>query len=129
MKRFSTLPLWLDVPIGLLARLLYRVRALGAEHVPDTGGAVVISNHLSYVDSVALQLACPRPLRFVAYHGPETSGLLKWIFNRAGVILVSPAPSAQWLRNTVRALRRGELVCVFPEGAISRTGQLMAIRR
>ncbi len=129
MRRLSTLPLWIDVPIGLLARLLYRVRAIGASHVPRVGGAVVIANHLSYVDVMALQLACPRPLRFVAYRGPGTGGLQEWIFERAGVILVSPDPSAQWLKSAVKALAQGELVCVFPEGGISRTGQLMAIRK
>jgi len=129
MRRFSTLPLWIDVPIGLLARLLYRVRAIGVANIPAAGGAVVVSNHLSYVDAVALQLACPRPLRFVAFSGPGTGGLLEWIFEKAGVILVSPDPSAQWLKDTVRALAQNELVCVFPEGGISRTGQLMAVRK
>jgi acyl-[acyl-carrier-protein]-phospholipid O-acyltransferase/long-chain-fatty-acid--[acyl-carrier-protein] ligase len=129
VRRFSTLPLWLDVPVGILARLLYRVSAIGAGNIPAAGGAVLISNHLSYVDVVALQLACPRPLRFMAYRGPGTGGLLDWIFRRAGVILVSRGPSAQWLRRTVRALAQGEIVCVFPEGGISRTGQLMRIHR
>ena len=74
--------------------LLYRVRAIGVANIPAAGGAVVVSNHLSYVDAVALQLACPRPLRFVAFSGPGTGGLLEWIFEKAGVILVSPDPSA-----------------------------------
>ena len=90
MRRFSTLPLWIDAPVGLLARLLYCVRALRVSNVPPAGGAVVIANHLSYVDVVVLQLACPRPLRFVAYRGPGTGGLMDWIFEKAGVILVSP---------------------------------------
>jgi acyl-[acyl-carrier-protein]-phospholipid O-acyltransferase / long-chain-fatty-acid--[acyl-carrier-protein] ligase len=122
------MPLWVEVPALFLARLLYRVRAIGVSNLPE-GGAVVIANHLSYVDAVVLQLACPRPLRFVAYRGPGTGRLLNWIFGRAGVIEVSPDMAAQWLRKTVRALRLGELVCVFPEGGISRTGQLMAIRK
>jgi len=123
------MPLWIAVPAVLVARLLYRVRVLGASHVPGSGGAVVISNHLSYMDVVVLQLACPRPLRFMAYRGPGTGGLLDWIFRRAGVITVSPDKPSQWLRDAVRALECGELVCVFPEGGISRTGQLMAIRK
>jgi acyl-[acyl-carrier-protein]-phospholipid O-acyltransferase / long-chain-fatty-acid--[acyl-carrier-protein] ligase len=123
------MPLWIAVPAVLLARLLYRVRVLGVSHVPREGGAVVIVNHLSYMDVVVIQLACPRPLRFMAYSGPGTGGLLDWIFKRAGVIAVSPHKPSQWLRDAVAALGRGELVCVFPEGAISRTGQLMAIRK
>jgi acyl-[acyl-carrier-protein]-phospholipid O-acyltransferase/long-chain-fatty-acid--[acyl-carrier-protein] ligase len=123
------MPLWIAAPVWLLSRLLYRVRVLGASHVPGSGGAVVIANHLSYVDVVVLQLACPRPLRYMAYRGPGTGRLLNWIFRRAGVIVVSPHSPSQWLRESVRALESGELVCVFPEGGISRTGQLMAIRR
>ncbi len=122
------MPVWIDVPIGILARLLYRVRVLGAENIPG-GGALIVSNHLSYVDVVVLQLSCPRPLRFMAFRGPGTGRLLNWIFERAGVIFVPPGTSTQWLRGTVKALRQGELVCVFPEGGISRTGQLMAIQR
>lgn len=123
------MPLWIAIPVWLLSRLIYRVRVLGASHIPLRGGAVVIANHLSYVDVVVLQLACPRPLRFLAFRGPGTGPLLSWIFRRAGVIEVSAERPSQWLRNAVAALRRGELVCLFPEGEISRTGQLMAIRR
>jgi acyl-[acyl-carrier-protein]-phospholipid O-acyltransferase/long-chain-fatty-acid--[acyl-carrier-protein] ligase len=123
------MPLWIAAPAVVIARLLYRVRVLGASHVPRSGGAVVISNHISYMDVVVLQLACPRPLRFMAYSGPGTGGLLGWIFSMAGVIPISADKPSQWLRDAVRALGRGELVCVFPEGGISRTGQLMAVRK
>ena len=122
------MPAWIDAPVGILARFLYRVRVLGASNIP-AGGALIVSNHLSYMDVVVLQLASPRPLRFMAYRGPGTGRLLNWIFERAGVILVPPGTSTQWLRGTVKALSEGELVCVFPEGGISRTGQLMAIQR
>ncbi len=123
------MPPWIAVPAVLFARLLYRVRVLGASHVPRDGGAVVVVNHLSYMDVVVIQLACPRPLRFMAYSGPGTGGLLDWIFRKAGVIKVSADRPSQWLRDAVAALGRGELVCVFPEGGISRTGQLMAIHK
>ena len=129
IRRGSTLPLWLAAPVALLARALYRVRVLGRYHVPARGGAVIIANHLSYMDVVALQLACPRPLRFLAFRGPGTGPLLQWIFRTAGVIEVAPGEPARWLRSAVRALQAGELVCVFPEGEISRSGQLMTIRR
>jgi acyl-[acyl-carrier-protein]-phospholipid O-acyltransferase/long-chain-fatty-acid--[acyl-carrier-protein] ligase len=123
------MPRWIEAPVIGLARLLYRVRVLGAGNIPASGGAVLISNHLSYVDVVVLQLACPRPLRFLAYSGPGTNALQRWVFRRAGVLEVSPAHPSRWLRSSVQALARGEMVCLFPEGGISRTGQLMAIRK
>jgi acyl-[acyl-carrier-protein]-phospholipid O-acyltransferase/long-chain-fatty-acid--[acyl-carrier-protein] ligase len=129
MRRRSTMPLWIAIPVSLISRVLYRVRVLGADHVPGSGGAVVIANHLSYMDVVVLQLACPRPLRFIAFRGPGTGALLGWIFRTAGAIEASSEKPSLWIRKAVRALRDGELVCLFPEGEISRTGQLMAIRR
>ncbi|HEY5079931.1 MAG TPA: AMP-binding protein, partial [Opitutaceae bacterium] len=122
------MPRWVEVPAALLARLLYRVRVLGASHVPASGGAVLISNHLSYVDAILLQLACPRPLRFMAFRGPGTNAVLRWVFARAGVIEIAPGRPLHAMRSAVLALGRGEIVCVFPEGGISRTGQLMRIR-
>jgi acyl-[acyl-carrier-protein]-phospholipid O-acyltransferase/long-chain-fatty-acid--[acyl-carrier-protein] ligase len=123
------MPLWIAFPAWLISRLLYRVRVLGAAHVPASGGAVLIANHLSYADVVVLQLACPRPLRYLAFRGPGTGALLGWIFRKAGVIEIAPDKPSLWLRLAVKSLQRGELVCIFPEGEISRTGQLMAVRR
>ncbi|HEY1764209.1 MAG TPA: AMP-binding protein [Opitutaceae bacterium] len=129
MRRLSTLPLWIEIPAILVARTLYRVRVLGAALVPAQGGAVLVANHLSYVDAAVLQLACPRPLRFLAFLSPETGGFVRWIYRLAGAIPVSEDRSTLWFRAAVAALKRGELVCLFPEGGISRTGQLMKLRR
>ena len=129
LKRRSYLPLFLEIGVGLIGKLLYRVRSRGAEHVPATGGAVLIANHLSYVDVLVLQLACPRPLRFLAYQGPGTTWLFRWFFRLAGVILLSADHPASGMRGAIKALQAGELICILPEGQISRTGQLMEIRK
>ncbi len=112
----------------LVGRVFYRVKVIGQHNVP-TGGALVLCNHLSYVDAVVLQIASPRPLRFVAFAGFARSGFVRFLFRAAGVIPVNPNKPLKGIRLAWDALQAGELVCIFPEGAISRTGQLMELRR
>ncbi len=119
----------LEKPVILLARLLYRVRSRGEENIPP-GGALLVANHLSYVDVLVIQLACPRPMRFVGHATLlEKSWFFRLVFRLAGVIPVSPANALQTTRRVSAALAAGDLVLIFPEGAISRTGQLMRLER
>jgi acyl-[acyl-carrier-protein]-phospholipid O-acyltransferase/long-chain-fatty-acid--[acyl-carrier-protein] ligase len=111
----------------LVGPIFYRVKTLGREHVP-TGGALVICNHLSYIDAVVLQIASPRPLRFVAFAGFARSPLMRFLFRTLGVIPIAPGGPKKGMRIAAEAIQNGELVCVFPEGAISRTGQLMDLK-
>ncbi len=112
----------------LIGPLFYRVRSIGWENIPP-GGALVICNHLSYVDAVVLQIASPRPIRFIAFAGFVKSPVMRFIFRAAGVIPVTANKPMKGIRLAVEAIEKGELVCVFPEGAISRTGQLMILKR
>jgi acyl-[acyl-carrier-protein]-phospholipid O-acyltransferase/long-chain-fatty-acid--[acyl-carrier-protein] ligase len=128
-KRRSHFPFWLEAIVIVLGRALYRVRSRGEEHVPGSGGAVVIANHLSYADVVVLQLACPRPLRYVGYEEAGSSWFFKVVFRLAGVIPISQRRPTEGMRRAIRALEAGELVCVFPEGQISRTGQLQRVQK
>lgn len=128
-RRRSSLPFWLEGIAILVARLLYRVRCSGTEHFPREGGVVLIANHLSYVDVVVLQLACPRPIRFMGYEGLQRHGFFAWCFRLSGCIPISDRQPTEGLKRAVRALRRGEVVCLFPEGQISRTGQLMPVKK
>ncbi|MDP2137516.1 MAG: AMP-binding protein [Candidatus Didemnitutus sp.] len=108
--------------------IFYRVKTRGAENIPPTG-ALLICNHLSYVDAVVLQIASPRPIRFVAFAGLAKSPTLRFWFRAAGQIPVATDKPMKGIRLAVEAIKNGELVCVFPEGAISRTGQLMLLQR
>ena len=112
----------------LVGPIFYRVKALGWENIPQ-GGALMICNHLSYVDAVVLQIASPRPMRFVAFAGFVKSPFMRFVFRAAGVSPVTANKPMKGIRLAVEAIQQGELVCVFPEGAISRTGQLMALKR
>lgn len=128
-RRRSYLPYVLELIATLAARLLYRVRSRGREHIPATGGAVLIANHLSYVDTIVLQMACPRRIRFVGFHGFKDNWFIDFCLRHSGAILVSSRHPTDGMKAAVRCLKAGELVCVFPEGHISRTGQLMEIKR
>lgn len=113
----------------MIARCLYRVKSGGGENLPP-GGALIAANHLSYVDVVALQLACPRPLRFVGYGGLlNINWCYRWLFKVSGAIPISPQDALGSTRAVVKHLAAGEYVVVFVEGAISRTGQLMKLER
>ncbi len=129
LRRRSYLPYPLELVAKLMARLLYRVRATGAENVPASGGALLIANHLSYVDVVVLQLACPRRMRFVAFQGLQDNWFLDLCLRWSGALLISSRHPTEGMKRAIRAASDGELVCVFPEGHISRTGQLMEVKR
>ncbi len=124
----SFLPGWLAPFAGWAAGAFYRLKVLGAGRLP-AGGAVIAANRLSYVDGLVLQLACRRPIRFVAFEGPEAAPFLGWMGRLSGVIRISSAAPLSGIREAVKAAARGELVGIFPEGGISRTGQLMAFGR
>ncbi len=127
--RRTYVPSALEVIAIAVARLLYRVRSSGTQTFPATGGVVLIANHLSYVDVVVLQLACPRPLRFIGYRGLQDSWFFDWVFRITGVIAITSQSPTEAIRRAVKALEDGEVVCVFPEGHISRTGELMEIKK
>jgi acyl-[acyl-carrier-protein]-phospholipid O-acyltransferase/long-chain-fatty-acid--[acyl-carrier-protein] ligase len=128
-RRYSYLPRIVEFFAVLIAHLLYRVHVRGAEHVPGTGGMLLLANHLSYADPVALQLACPRRLHFVGYAGLKENGFMKLVFKLSATIPISPRSSVESMRRIIKLLEAGEAVCLFPEGEISRTGQLMQIKR
>ena len=128
LSRRSLLPFYLDFAARLIARVLYRVRTQGVENLPAQGGVLLVANHISYVDVIVLQLVCPRPIRFMAFKGLRRNPFFNWCFDRSGCISVSPRNPIEAMRAAVRLLGQGEVVCIFPEGHISRTGQLMEIK-
>lgn len=130
IRQRSHLPFLIEFGAIGLARMLYRVRSRGIENVPATGGVLLLANHISYVDVAVLQLACPRPIRFVGYDQfPRAQELFTWFLRCSGTIPVAKTNVLQTTRRVVAALTAGEVVCIFPEGGISRTGQLMALRK
>ena len=129
LSRRTCLPWPIEIALELVAKFLYRVRTVGRERIPLSGGVLILPNHLSYIDAIIIQMACPRRLRFVAYDQLKHHWFFDWVFRISGAIIVSPNSGLESARRVIRELNAGEAVCLFPEGEISRTGQLMEIRR
>lgn len=115
------------------SRLVYRFRVGGDESIPTDGAAVLVCNHVSFVDAVLIMAASPRPIRFLMDHRIFRQPLLGGLFRLAKAIPVAPQsedPGAYdaAFERAAQALREGELVAIFPEGGITRDGQLQAFR-
>jgi acyl-[acyl-carrier-protein]-phospholipid O-acyltransferase/long-chain-fatty-acid--[acyl-carrier-protein] ligase len=112
----------------LLVRCFYRVTATGLENLPS-GGFLLVPNHISWVDALVLQLACPRPIRYVIdqayYHKP----VLHPILCALGCIPINIRHSHAAVRAAAERIADGEIVCVFPEGQLERRGVLLRLRR
>jgi acyl-[acyl-carrier-protein]-phospholipid O-acyltransferase/long-chain-fatty-acid--[acyl-carrier-protein] ligase len=119
----------LRLALGLLGRAFYRVTPVGLEELPATGGVLLLPNHISYVDAVILQLACPRPIRFLVYDQFFQSVFLRWGLRLLGAIPISPKKARAAIETAVNALAHGEVVCLFPEGALTRTATLQKLNR
>jgi acyl-[acyl-carrier-protein]-phospholipid O-acyltransferase/long-chain-fatty-acid--[acyl-carrier-protein] ligase len=116
--------------VWLLSHSIYRVQVVGRENLPERGGALLIPNHVSWLDGALLLLTSSRPIRMLFYAGHFENRLMRWLAKLWDAILISNRPKAisAALRTAHQALRNGELVCIFPEGAITRSGQLMTFR-
>jgi 1-acyl-sn-glycerol-3-phosphate acyltransferase len=117
----------------LLIHTVYRVEKSGLEHVPEEGPAVVVCNHVSFVDAVVIMGACRRPIRFVMDHNIFKVPVLSFIFRTAGAIPIAsrredPAMMDRAFAEVAKALRAGDLVGIFPEGRITDTGELSRFR-
>jgi acyl-[acyl-carrier-protein]-phospholipid O-acyltransferase/long-chain-fatty-acid--[acyl-carrier-protein] ligase len=105
-------------------RALYRLDLCGLDNVPRTGGVILAANHVSYVDVVLLCAISPRPLRIVAWGGFQRNPVFRVLFRIFGCLPVTPANARASLREAVRALADGDAVLIFPEGHITRTGEM-----
>src|SRR6266581_824816 len=111
-----------------LGRCFYRVTALGIDNLPQ-GGFLLLPNHITWVDAIVLQLACPRPIRYIIdqefYRKPTLHPLLRLV----GCIPIDTRHSHSAIRAAMEKIAEGEIVCVFPEGRLERTGTLLRLQR
>ncbi len=117
----------------LIAHSIYNFRAVGLEHVPDKGGALIVSNHISFVDAVLILASLKRPVRFVMNKQMYSLLILNWFCRALRAIPVDPSAGPKAivvaLNEARTAIQQGELICIFPEGHLSRTGNMLPFRK
>jgi acyl-[acyl-carrier-protein]-phospholipid O-acyltransferase/long-chain-fatty-acid--[acyl-carrier-protein] ligase len=111
-----------------LVRCFYRVTALGSENLP-AGGFLLVPNHITWIDALVLQLACPRPIRYVIDQEYYHKRILHPILRVLGCIPISKTHSHAAVRAAAERISAGEIVCVFPEGELERRGTLLRLQR
>src|SRR6266702_4832612 len=112
----------------LLVSCFYRVTATGMENLPS-GGFLLVPNHISWIDALVLQLACPRPIRYVIDQEYYHKRILHPILRVLGCIPISKRHSHSAVRAAAERISAGEIVCVFPEGELERRGTLLRLQR
>jgi acyl-[acyl-carrier-protein]-phospholipid O-acyltransferase/long-chain-fatty-acid--[acyl-carrier-protein] ligase len=119
--------------LWIATHTLYRIHLEGRENIPSKGGALLVPNHVSMVDAVLLIASIDRPIRFLMFKGSYDHPLVKPFAKIMGVIPISsqlrPREMIQSLRTATQALKDGEIVCIFPEGQMTRIGQMLPFRR
>ncbi|MGE5160769.1 MAG: MFS transporter [Betaproteobacteria bacterium] len=118
----------------VLARSLYRVRSIETDRIPDQGAAVLVCNHVSFVDAIVIMGESPRPIRFVMDHRIFRIPLMNWFFRNARAIAIAPAREDPTMLEKANAridaaLADGDLVCIFPEGRITDTGEMYPFKQ
>ena len=126
---------------GLLAAIrfvgvthtIYRIKVLGRDNIPERGGALFICNHLSHVDALLLMSSTDRKVRFLMYKGIYEKPAIKPFARILDVIPISseqrPREMIQSLREASEAIKEGQVVCIFPEGQITRIGFMLPFQR
>jgi len=117
----------------ILISLFYRLRVTGLENVPGKGPAIVVCNHVSYVDPILLAGSIKRPMRFVMYYRIFQIPLLRFFFEHLQAIPIAGAMEDEQLMNEAfervdEELAAGNIVCIFPEGGITRDGEIQRFR-
>jgi acyl-[acyl-carrier-protein]-phospholipid O-acyltransferase / long-chain-fatty-acid--[acyl-carrier-protein] ligase len=128
---------WLATPLARLVvwcvlHIFFKVRIVGSDRLPRTGGGLIVSNHVSYADAILIGSATPRYIRFLMWQPLFDN---KWLnpfcrlFRAIPVSTASPKEALRAVRDARRELEKGELVGIFPEGELTRTGDVKPFER
>ncbi len=116
-----------------LMHTFYRLKKEGIEHIPEEGPALLTCNHVSFIDALIIAAVCPRPIRFIMDHRIYRIPFLNLIFRAGRTIPIAPVKEdpaclEAAYAQIAQALNEGDLVCIFPEGGITRSGEIMPFK-
>ena len=115
--------------VWVLTHTIYRIRTIDKHNVPDRGGALLVSNHVAFIDAALLVVTVQRPIRFFVSREVYNTSIFRPIFKLGRAIPIdrhdSPKEIIHALNAAREALKAGELVCIFPEGQLTRTGNIL----
>ena len=119
--------------VWMLIHTVYRLEKSGLERIPDEGPAIIVCNHVSFVDALVISAACQRPIRFVMDHRIFRLPVISFVFRTGRAIPIAsakedPAMMERAFEEVGRALKDGDLVAIFPEGRITDTGEMYPFR-
>ncbi len=117
----------------ILSHLAYRIRHIGMEHIPERGAALIICNHVSYIDALVLLGSIRRPIRFIMAKDIYDAPVLRYLFKAAKTIPINPkSEDAEAYESAFvqieEALEDGDLLCIFPEGNLTPDGEVADFR-
>jgi len=117
----------------LAGRLLfgwrYRLRVNGIENIPKLGPVLLLGNHISYIDFALIQWATSRTIRFVVHDDYYSKPVFNWILRGVGAVSIRPENSRNAMQNIINLLNDDCIVCLFPEGHVSTSGELSDLKR
>jgi 1-acyl-sn-glycerol-3-phosphate acyltransferase len=119
--------------VWIWVHTFYRLKKTNLEQIPEAGPALLVCNHVSYVDALVIFAGCPRPVRFVMDHKIFRIPILSFIFRTLRAIPIAsrkedPAITETAFEEVDKALQEGDVVCIFPEGKITATGEINPFR-
>ncbi len=117
---------FIGVPI---IRVVYQIRVVHPERVPASGGFLLLPNHITFADAFFITAACPRPVRFVMDEAFMANRLIRIFVPIFNTVTIRRDQPREAIRITIDALKSGDVICLFPEGQLTRTGALGELRR
>ena len=107
----------------------YRLKVSGIDNIPKDGPVLLLGNHISYIDFALIQWATPRTIRFVVHDDYYSKPIFNWILRGVGAVSIRPEHSRNAMKNIIKLLNDDCVVCLFPEGHVSTSGELSDLKR